>query len=235
MTDGNAPIAQERVLSTLNQDGSRRWIRPRLSPGRFLKRRTIVAYGLILAFTAIPYLRMNGKPLILLDIPRRHFTLFGTTFLPTDTLFLMLLLLGIFVTIFLITALFGRAWCGWACPQTVYMEFLYRPIERLLEGSWTRQMKLDREGPSAGRIVKFVVYLFVSMFLAHTFLAYFIGVETLFRWIRQSPVEHPAAFLVMAATTGLMMLDFGYFREQVCVVACPVRPLPVGAARSQLG
>jgi cytochrome c oxidase accessory protein FixG len=215
------PTTEERVLSTLNRDGSRRWIRPRLSKGRFLGRRLVVAWGLILTFTAIPYIKLNGKPLILLDVPHREFTLFGKTFLPTDTMLLMLLLVGIFVTIFLLTALYGRVWCGWACPQTVYMEFVYRPIERLLEGARGRQLKLDREGPNAGRIVKFVVYLFVSMFLAHTFLAYFVGVETLLRWVRQSPFEHPAAFLVMAVTTLLMLLDFGYFREQVCLLACP--------------
>jgi cytochrome c oxidase accessory protein FixG len=169
----------------------------------------------------IPYLRMNGKPLILLDVPNREFTLFGTTFLPTDTMFLMLLLVGIFVSIFLLTALFGRVWCGWACPQTVYMEFLFRPIERWLEGGPARQRKLDREGPNARRLLKYPIYLLVSMFLAHTFLAYFVGVGTLARWVRQSPFEHPAAFLIMAVTTLLMMADFSWFREQVCVVACP--------------
>jgi cytochrome c oxidase accessory protein FixG len=221
MPPSTPPTAEERVLSTLNRDGTRRWIRPRLSKGLFLTRRTIVGWGLILLFTAIPYIRMNGKPLILLDLPRREFTLFGATFLPTDTMLLMLLLVGIFVLIFLLTALFGRVWCGWACPQTVYMEFVYRPIERLFEGPRAQQLKLDREGPDVRRVLKFVVYLFVSMFLAHTFLAYFVGVDTLLRWIRQSPVEHPAAFLVMAVTTLLMLADFGYFREQVCVVACP--------------
>jgi len=221
MAQSLPPEAEERVLSTMNRDGTRRWIRPRLSKGVFLKRRRIVGWGLILMFTLTPYLRMNGKPLILLDIPHREFTLFGTTFLPTDTMFLMLLLVGIFVSIFLMTALFGRVWCGWACPQTVYMELIFRPIEQLLEGTRAQQLKLDREGPNVRRLLKFFVYLFVSMFLAHTFLAYFVGVETLFRWVRQSPFEHPAAFVVMTVTTLLMLLDFGYFREQVCLVACP--------------
>jgi cytochrome c oxidase accessory protein FixG len=221
MAQSLPPEAEDRVLSTLNRDGTRRWIRPRLAKGVFLTRRRIVGYGLILTFTLIPYLRMNGKPLILLDIPRREFTLFGTTFLPTDTMFLMLLLLGIFVSIFLMTALFGRVWCGWACPQTVYMELIYRPIEQLLEGTRAQQLKLDREGPNVRRLLKFVIYLFVSMFLAHTFLAYFVGVETLFQWVQQSPFEHPSAFLIMAVTTLLMLIDFGYFREQVCLVACP--------------
>ncbi len=215
------PTLEGQVLSTLNEDGTRRWIRPRLSKGRHWKRRTAVAWALIGLFAAIPYLRMNGKPVMLFDIPQRQFTLFGTTFLPTDTLFLMLLLVGIFVGIFLLTALFGRVWCGWACPQTVYMEFLYRPIERLFEGDRTKQLKLDRQGGSLRRVLKWVVFVLASMYLAHTFLAYFVGIEKLAQWVTQSPFQHPAAFLVMAATTGLMFLDFGVMREQVCIVACP--------------
>jgi cytochrome c oxidase accessory protein FixG len=218
---GVAPSADEQVLSTLNRDGSRRYIRPKLSRGRFHRWRLLVGWGLIAAFTAIPYIKLNGKPLILLDIPAREFTLLGKTFLPTDTMLLMLLLVGIFVSIFLLTALFGRVWCGWACPQTVYMELVYRPLERLLEGPRRLQLKLDREGPNLRRLLKFVIYLFVSMFLAHTFLAYFVGVERLFQWVRRSPFEHPAAFVVMAVTTLLMLIDFGWFREQVCLLACP--------------
>lgn len=221
MSEPIAPSADERVLSTLNRDGSRRWIRPRLSTGRFHRRRFYVAWSLIALFTMIPYIRLNGKPLMLLDVAHREFTLFGKTFLPTDTMLLMLLLLGIFLGIILITALFGRAWCGWACPQTVYMEFIYRPIERLFEGNRNRQLKLDREGANLRRMLKNVVFLLISMFLAHTFLAYFVGVETLLRWVRQSPFEHPAAFVIMAVTTLLMLIDFGWFREQVCLVACP--------------
>ncbi len=215
------PTPRERVLPTLNEDGSRRWIRPKPSKGAFHKRRLVTAWGLIALFTAIPYLRMNGKPMMLLDLPHRQFTLFGTTFLPTDTMFLMLLLVGIFVGIFLLTAILGRVWCGWACPQTVYMEFLFRPLERLIEGNRARQIKLDREGPDARRVLKSLVFAVVSMFLAHTFLAYFVGIGTLARWMTGSPSQHWAAFLVMAVTTGLMFLDFGYFREQVCLVACP--------------
>ncbi len=221
MPDQLIKTAEEQVLSTLNKDGTRRWIRPRLSPGKFQKRRFVVAWFLIALFTLLPYIPINGKPAILLDIQKRQFTLFGTTFLPTDTMFLMLLMVGIFVTIFLLTAIFGRVWCGWACPQTVYMEFLYRPIERLFEGDRTRQLKLDRQGGSALRLLKLVAFVIVSMYLAHTFLAYFVGVKALARWITQSPFEHPAAFLVMAGTTFLMFLDFGWAREQVCVVACP--------------
>jgi hypothetical protein len=125
--------AKSSVLSTLNPDGSRRWLRPKPSRGRFWRRRLLVAWGLIGLFTALPYLRLNGRPLVLLDIPSREFSLFGSVFLPTDTLLLALLVVSMFVTIFLLTALlFGRVWCGWACPQTVYMEFLYRPDRAVL-------------------------------------------------------------------------------------------------------
>jgi cytochrome c oxidase accessory protein FixG len=216
-----APEPEEQVLSTLNKDGSRRWIRPKLSTGRFYYWRLGLAWFLIAIFTVIPYVKVRGKPLILLDIPNREFTLFGTTFLPTDTFLLALLLLGIVVGIFLLTALFGRVWCGWACPQTVYMEFLYRPIERWIEGKRSDQLKLDRQGGGFRRMFKNGVFLILSVFLAHTFLAYFVGVETLFRWVRQSPLEHSTAFAVMLVTTMLMLADFGYFREQVCIVACP--------------
>jgi cytochrome c oxidase accessory protein FixG len=219
--DSRIPEAREQVLSTLNRDGSRRWIRPHVVHGRYWRRRLIVAWSLIAIFTAIPYIRMYGKPLMLFDIARREFTLFGTTFLATDTMFLMLLLVGIFVSIFLLTAIFGRVWCGWACPQTVYMEFVYRPIEQLIEGGRSGQIRIDRQGLHWRRVLKYVVFALVSLFLAHTFLAYFVGVERLVQWVQRSPFEHPAAFLVMVGTAVLMFADFAYFREQVCIVACP--------------
>ncbi|MET0851723.1 MAG: cytochrome c oxidase accessory protein CcoG, partial [Candidatus Rokuibacteriota bacterium] len=209
--------AAERVLPTLNVDGTRRWLRPRLSNGRFLRRRRVVAGGLIGLFAALPHLRVGGAPAVLLDVVHRRFTLLGTTFHPTDTVLLMLLLVGIFLGIFLLTAVAGRVWCGWACPQTIYMEFVYRPIERLVE----RGASAVTRHAAWRRAVKAGAYLAVSMALAHTFLAYFVGVEALARWIRSSPAEHPLAFAVMAATTALMFLDFAYFREQVCMVACP--------------
>ena len=219
----NVPEADGQVLSTMNRDGSRRWLKPRLSAGGFYRKRVVLAWILIGLFTAIPYVRFRGKPLILLDIPAREFTLFGTTFLSTDSLLLMLLLLGLAVGVFLLTALLGRVWCGWACPQTVYLEFLYRPVERLTGGrsKWSKRLRMHRIGEGGQKAVRFILYFLFSAYLAHTFLAYFVGVEALAGWVRQSPFQHPMAFLVMALTTLLMLADFGYFREQVCIVACP--------------
>ncbi len=210
---------KERVLSTLNPDGSRRWLRPRPSPGTFLTARRIVAYLLIIVFSAIPWITINGKPAILLNVVERKFTLFGKTFLPTDTLLLALLLIIVFITVFLVTALFGRVWCGWACPQTVYLEFLYRPIEFLLEG--TPGKKKPRSFVGLRKVVRIVIYFVISLHLSQTFISYFVGAHNLADWIWGSPTEHPAAFIIVAVTTGLMMFDFTYFREQVCCVVCP--------------
>ncbi|MBK8914980.1 MAG: cytochrome c oxidase accessory protein CcoG [Phycisphaerales bacterium] len=211
----------ERVLSTLNDDGSRRWLSPRLSRGVWLERRRAVAYGLILLFTVIPHLRMGGRPLILIDIPKREFTFFGFTLLPTDTLILAFFVLGVLLSVFLVTALFGRIWCGWACPQTVYMEFLFRPIERLFLGTAGRGGPPSARASAGRRVALYAVYLLISCLLAHTFLAYFVGTDALARWVRQSPLEHPIPFLVMAFVTGMMMFNFSYFREQTCILACP--------------
>ncbi len=219
----NLPLLEpeEHVLSTLERDGRRRWIQPRLSTGKWWKRRRVVAYLLMVVFVAIPHLRISGKPLILLDIPARQFTILGRTFLPNDTLVLALFMLTVFVSIVLVTAIAGRAWCGWACPQTVYMEFLFRPIDRLFEGTRGKGGKPRGRMSVAAQLARFAVYLLLSMFLAHTFLAYFVGTERLSQWVRSSPIEHPTAFLVMAATTGLMLFDFLFFREQLCTIACP--------------
>ncbi len=207
----------QRVLSTLNADGSRRWIRPMLSRGRFLTWRRVVGYVLIVLFAALPHFRIAGKGPILLDIAAREFTFFGLRLYPTDTVLLALLVVGIILTVIFVTAMFGRIWCGWACPQTVYLELLYRPIERFFDGKPGHRAKTGGWRQPA----KYVVYIVLSFALANTFVAYFIGTDRLWVWMRSNPVEHPTAFIVMATTTGLMFFDFAYFREQVCILACP--------------
>ena len=212
---------EEEVLSTLNRDGSRRWLKPKISAGRFLTQRQIVGYGLIVLFAAMPTLRFNGKPLMLLDVAHRRFTFFGATFLPTDTALLALLLLSIFVGIFLVTALAGRVWCGWACPQTVYLELIYRPIERWLDGTPGRGGRPARPRTAGRTVLLYAIYLVVSLILAHVFLAYFVSLDELRHWIFRSPLDHPTSFVIVLVTSGLMMFNFVYFREQTCLVACP--------------
>ena len=156
---------------------------------------------------------------MLLNVVHRDFIFFGVTFQPTEVLLLALLLITIFLSIFLITALLGRGWCGWACPQTVYLEFLYRPLERMIYGEHGGRAK--EEVPLYKRGLKYLVFFVVSLHLSHTFLSYFVGPHIMFDWTFGSPSQHPAAFAIVYGVTALMMFDFGYFREQMCTLVCP--------------
>ncbi|MEM1022925.1 MAG: cytochrome c oxidase accessory protein CcoG [Myxococcota bacterium] len=216
------PLNPGQVLSTLREDGSRIWMRPKLSKGRFLRRRQIFGYGLILLFLGLPFVRIGEHPAILLDVAARRFYLFGYTFHPTDSPLLMLLLLSIFLGIFWLTALVGRAWCGWGCPQTVYMELVFRPIERLIEGPVGAQRRIDAMSrPSRRRWGKYAVFGVIAFILGNQFLSYFVGWERLALWMTSSPAQNPGGFSVMAATTALVFFDFAFFREQMCTVVCP--------------
>ncbi|MDF1798626.1 MAG: cytochrome c oxidase accessory protein CcoG [Planctomycetota bacterium] len=209
----------DQVLSTLNPDGTRRWLAPRLSKGRFWRRRRVLGYFLMVLFNVLPWIQIGGKPAMRLDVLQREFTFFGVAFQPTETVLVVALFLTAFLGIFLLTALFGRVWCGWACPQTVYLEFLYRPLERLIEG------KAYSKGPDAvskGRkLLKLLVFFLVSLHLSHTFLAYFVGPHTVLEWSLGSPTEHPGGFAMVWFVTLLMLIDFASFREQMCTLACP--------------
>lgn len=204
-----------RVLSTLNQDGTRHYIRPRLAHGRFLTRRRVVGFALIALFVLLPRLRIGGRPALLIDLVSREISAFGFVFRPSDGIVLALLGITIVVAVFLVTALFGRVWCGWGCPQTVYLELVYRPIERLFEGSRGQRASAWRRG------LKWGAYAAVSFALANVFLAYFVGTDRLERWVFQSPLEHLGGFSLVVAVSGLMLFDFGWFREQTCTIACP--------------
>lgn len=210
-----APAARGRVLPTLNEDGSRRRLRPKLVRGRYFQRRRVVAIFLMVLFAALPLGRMNDKPLVLLDLPAREFTFFGSTFFATDGVLLMLALLVIFVAVVGVTALLGRAFCGWVCPQTVYLEFVFRPVERLFEGRPGGRYRTART------VGKWVAFSALSLVIAHIFLAYFVPVPVLARWMTESPTAHPASFAAVLVTSGLVLFDFSHFREQMCSVACP--------------
>ena len=207
-------------MATLEQDGRRRWLRPKPSFGTWWRRRRVVAWMLIALYALIPWIDIKGMPMVLLDLVERKFVLFGAVFRPTETLLFGVLFLAVFVAIILLTAVFGRVWCGWACPQTVYMEFVYRPIERMFLGRAYGNPKL---GVSPWRrAAMYAVYLLVSAHLANTLLAWFVGADRLTDWIfRSTPATHPIAFLVFAGVTAAMMFDFAFFREQLCSLVCP--------------
>jgi cytochrome c oxidase accessory protein FixG len=208
-------MPSERVLSTLNQDGTRNILHPKLARGRFLRHRRIVGYSLIALFVLLPRIRIGGRPALLIDLVTREISAFGAVFRPSDGFLLALLGVTVVSAVFLVTALFGRVWCGWGCPQTVYLEHVFRPIERWLEGPRGHRATLPR------RIAKLAIYAALAFALANVFLAYFVGTDRLERWVFGSPLEHLAGFGIVMGVSALIMFDFTWFREQTCIVACP--------------
>jgi cytochrome c oxidase accessory protein FixG len=213
------PLPKERILSTLNDDGTRNWLRPRLARGRFLRRRRIVGGVLIALFVMLPFVSIGGRPALLIDLVARELSVFGAVFRPSDGVILMLFGLTIVLAVFVLTALFGRVWCGWGCPQTVYLELVFRPIERWLEGTPAQQARRSRLSPR--RLAKWAIYAALAFLVANVFLAYFVGVARLRVWVLASPLDHLGGFGVVVAVTALMLANFGWFREQTCIVACP--------------
>ncbi len=213
---------EERVLSTLEADGSRRWLYPRLSKGPWWQRRRAFAYALIAVFLALPWLRVGGEPLILLDIVHRRFHLFGYTFLPTDTVLLAILVLAVFVAVFFFTAVLGRVFCGWLCPHNVFLEYVYRPIERVFTGKAGVGGAPKQNLAGWRKLAMYGVFLLISLLLANTFVAYFVGSTELVRWVWTTPPwAHPVAFGVVALCTAWIMWDMAFWREQLCIVGCP--------------
>ena len=184
-------LAPERVLSTLNRDGSRHWIQPKPANGRFLRGRKIVGYALIALFVVLPRLRIGGRPAFLIDLVDRQLDFFGLVFRPSDGFALALVGITIAVAVFLVTALWGRVWCGWGCPQTVYLELLFRPIERWLEGH--RGQRTSR----ARKIFKWTLFAALAFALSNVFLAYFVGTDRLETWVfgsrRRTRAPRPTA------------------------------------------
>lgn len=223
MCPAESPLLEpeEHVLSTLEADGSRRWLTPKLSKGRFWQRRRVVAYALLALYSGLPWLEIGGEPAVRIDLPGRELTLFGMSFLATDTLLLALALLTTFLSIFFFTALFGRVWCGWACPQTVYMEYVFRPIERLFLGTAGKGGRPRKDVAGWRRFGMYATFFVIALHLAQTFMAYFVGVDNVREWVWASPADHPAEFAIVAVLTVLMMVDFAYWREQLCIIGCP--------------
>lgn len=215
----------EDRLGTTAADGSRVYLYPAEVRGRFRSLRNVVYDVLLAVFLALPWIRVGGKPLLLLDIPSRHFHIFGLTFWGHDAPMIFLVIVGFVVTIGLATAVFGRGWCGWACPQTVFIDRVYARIERWVEGDSVARQRLAAEpmGPRKAlkRAVKWALFAGVSLVITHSFLAYFVGTDRLASMITRPPSENWASFMVIAVTTGVILFDFGWFREQFCVIACP--------------
>jgi cytochrome c oxidase accessory protein FixG len=212
-------------LSCIDADGSRIKIHTADVRGRYQRRKWALWAVLVVVYLALPWMEVAGKPAVLIDIARRHFYLFGHTFNAQDFWLAFFVVSGIGFSLIVVSALWGRVWCGFACPQTVFLEGVFRRVERLFEGSAARRKRLDTAAFSlekaARRTGKYAAYLALSLLLAHTLLGYFMPVREVVQAITQSPATHPTAFVFVAALTGIVFLNFAWFREQLCIVVCP--------------
>ena len=212
-------------LSTADQEGRRRWVYPRKVRGRFYKARTWLSWALLAIMFAGPFVRINGNPLLLLNIVERKFVILGQIFWPQDMIISAVTLLIFFTGIIVFTAAFGRLWCGWICPQTVLMEMVFRKIEYWIEGDAPAQRDLDRAPWTAGKVIKkvekHVLFLWLSFVVGNTLLAYIIGTEQLFRIVTDTPLKHLEGLVFMVLFTLVFYAIFARFREQACTYICP--------------
>lgn len=209
----------------VQESEGRQWIYPKLIKGKLYQYRNVFSWFLLALLFAGPFLKINGEQLILFNILERKFVFFGMIFWPQDFYLFVVATLIFLVFIVLFTAVFGRVWCGWACPQTIFMEMVFRKIEVLIEGDAQKQRKLDASPLTAEKFfkkgLKHIIFLFISFFIANTFLAYIISTESLLEIIRQPVGQHITGFLAISIFTLMFYGVFAYLREIVCTVICP--------------
>lgn len=223
-----AQIEQEQfrdTLATMDDKGKRVWIYPKKPKGKLHRLRLIVSWVLLGILFSGPFISIGGQPLLLLNFFERKFIIFGAIFWPQDTHLLIFVLLIFVVFIILFTVVFGRVWCGWACPQTIFMEMVFRKIEYWIEGDAGQQRKLDQAPWTKEKVlkkgVKHIVFLAIALLIAHTVMAYLIGVDQVIAIVSKSPMENMAGFLGLFAFTATFYGVFAFLREQACTVICP--------------
>lgn len=212
-------------LATTDMEGSRIYLYPEDVRGIWLDRRSLVYLILILVYLVLPWIYYNGEQAIRLNLIEREFSFFGYLFYAHDAPLLLLILLGFVFSIGFITSLWGRVWCGWGCPQTVFISFLYSKIERLIEGRARERSKLADAPWNANKIIKkslkWFAFLVLSLHISHSLLGYFVGTRKLFFITLKSPTENLSLFITMIVITSIFLFDFGWFKEQFCIIACP--------------
>ena len=213
------------TLATVDEKGKRVWINPKKPSGRLHNWRIVVTTILLSIFFAGPFIILNGRPFMLFNIFERKFILFGQVFWPQDFFLLALTLVTLFVFVILFTVAFGRIWCGWACPQTLFMEMVFRKIEYWIEGDANEQRRINNGPWNAKKIrrklTKQIIFVALSVLIAHITMAYLIGIEEVKVIVTQSPAEHMAGFIGLMVFTGIFYGVFAYFREQACIAVCP--------------
>lgn len=212
-------------ISTVDKSGNRVWLYPKNPKGKFTTLRTVLAWLLIGLMFSGPFMRINGEPVLLLNIIERKFIIFGKIFWPQDFHIFLLITLAFMVFIVLFTVVYGRIFCGWICPQTIFMESVFRKIEYWIEGDYKTRMALDK-APLSGKkfmkkTLKHVVFFIISFIIANTFLSYILGVNKVLLIWEDHPENQLGTIVPLLVFTGVFYWVFAKFREQVCTTVCP--------------
>jgi cytochrome c oxidase accessory protein FixG len=212
-------------IATVDEKGKRIWIYPKKPSGHYHNLRIVVTVVLLSILFGGPFIKINGQPLFLFDIFERRFVVFGQAFWPQDFVLLALVLIAFFVFVILFTVVFGRIWCGWMCPQTLFMEMVFRKIEYFIEGNANEQRRLNKAPWTAGKILKKgtkqLIFIAISIVIAHTLMAYLIGIENTLDIVKHPPSENLGGFISLTVFTGIFYGVFAFFREQACIAVCP--------------
>jgi len=222
----SAPPRPDLVsVTTIHRDGSRNFLHPADVRGKWNTLRRLSGFLLIALYVALPWIPVNGAPALFLDVEERRFHVMGLTLVPQDLWVMFFGISGLGFTLFFVTALFGRIWCGWTCPYTVFLDHVFRRIERWIEGDAVARRRLDGAAWTAGkiarRIAKHALYALAAAAIAHVFLSYFISIPRLWTRMQEGPSVHPVDFAAVSTLTAILWFCFGWFREQFCIVLCP--------------
>lgn len=212
-------------IATVDEKGKRKWVFAQKPKGKFYNIRTWVSWGFFALFFALPFIKLNGRPLFLFNIPDAKFIIFGKIFWPQDFFIFGLTMVTFIIFIVLFTAAFGRLFCGWVCPQTIFMEMLFRKVEYLIEGDAAKQKILNKSSWTAEKIrkklTKHVAFFLLAFIIANFFLAYIIGIDELKKIISEPVSEHFVGFMAILVFSAVFYGVYAFFREQVCTVVCP--------------
>jgi cytochrome c oxidase accessory protein FixG len=212
-------------VATISKQGNRNYIFPKKPKGKLYNWRTLTSLIYLLVFFSLPFIKVKGEPLFLFNIIQRKFIFFGQVFWPQDFFIFAIGLLTFMMFVILFTVVFGRVFCGWACPQTIFMEMVFRKIEYWIDGDAQAQRRL-REMPWNSykirkRAMKITVFYFVSFIIANFFLAYIIGMDDVLAMVKEGIGKNMATFISLLGFTTIFFFVYYWFREQVCIVVCP--------------
>ncbi|KAF2519117.1 cytochrome c oxidase accessory protein CcoG [Flavobacterium salilacus subsp. salilacus] len=213
------------TIATIDEEGKRSWLYPKKPSGKFYKYRKLVSYFLLAFLVLAPFVKINGNQFLMFNVLERRFNIFGFPFWPQDFhLFVISMIIGV-VFVALFTVAFGRIFCGWICPQTIFLEMVFRRIEYWIEGDRNAQMKLDKMEWNAEKIrkkaLKWSIFFIISFGIANVFLAYLVGSDKLIAMVEDGPAQHLGNLIALLIFTGVFYFIFAWFREQVCIIACP--------------